>query len=411
MPVYAPRIPFGTEAGESSGINFDRMKQERTAKARAALKKHGIAACLLTLSDDIRYTVGGRGNFVMPRQFSYSMFFVEHDPLQYASMALGGARRMTGPEAELIRIPYCSLEEACGPENTREVAKRFAAGIKNDLKERGLEKEKLGIDQLDEPSRQALVDEGIELVNVKPALLEARAIKTEDEINCLKMAAAICDVGYYEMYKAMKPGARQQDVMATALEAVFRAGAESVTQIIIGAGVGSRSDKILQTGDLVSVDYVSVRYMGYGTCYMRQFIIGRRPTEKEKDCFKKSRDIIYRILDAIKPGVSVAEVAEMWHPASYFDYDTEEEVLAMDICHGLGLSLYEYPIASRLYSYPETFEKGMVFAIEAQESDPEHGIPRIKMEEMAIVTDKGAEIYSTMPFDDFIVAGLIDTGE
>jgi hypothetical protein len=90
MPIFAPRIPWGTEAAESSGINFDRMKQERAAKAKAALKKHGIAACLLTLSDDIRYTVGGRGNFVMPRQFSYSMFFVEHDPLQYASMALGG---------------------------------------------------------------------------------------------------------------------------------------------------------------------------------------------------------------------------------------------------------------------------------------------------------------------------------
>jgi Xaa-Pro aminopeptidase len=411
MPVYAPRIPFGTDGGESSGINFDRMKQERTAKARIALKKHGIPACLLTLSDDIRYTMGGRGNFVMPRQFSYSMFFVEHEPLQYASMALGGARRITGPAAEFIRVPYCSLEEACGPENTKEVAKRFAAGIKKDLKERGLEKEKLGIDQLDEPTRQALVDQGIKLVNVKPALLEARTIKTEDEINCLKMAAAISDVGYYELYKAMKPGARAQDVMAKTLEAVFRAGAEYVTQIIVNVGAGSRSDKILQTGDLVSVDFVSVRYMGYGTCYMRQFIVGRRPTDKERECFKKSRDIIHNILDAIKPGVSIAEVAKMWHPARYFDYETEEEVLAMDICHGLGLSLYEYPTVSRLYSYPETFEKGMVFAIEAQESAPEYGIPRIKMEEMAIVTDKGAEIYTTMPFNDFIVAGLLDTGE
>jgi Xaa-Pro aminopeptidase len=209
----------------------------------------------------------------------------------------------------------------------------------------------------------------------------------------------------------MKPGARPQDVMAKTLEAVFRAGAEYVTQIIVNVGAGSRSDKILQTGDLVSVDFVSVRYMGYGTCYMRQFIVGRRPTDKERECFKKSRDIIHNILDAIKPGVSIAKVAKMWHPARYFDYETEEEVLAMDICHGLGLSLYEYPTVSRLYSYPETFEKGMVFAIEAQESAPEYGIPRIKMEEMAIVTEKGAEIYTTMPFNDFIVAGLLDTGE
>jgi hypothetical protein len=181
MPVYAPKIPFGTEAGEGLGINFERMKQERSAKAKAALKKHGISACLLTLSDDIRYCMGGRGNSVMPRQFSYSMFFVEHEPLQYFSMALGGARKITGPGSEFIRTPYCSLEEAAGPENTLEVARKFAAGIKNDLKERGLEKEKLGIDQIDEPTRQALIDEGIELVNVQPALLEARTLKAGGE--------------------------------------------------------------------------------------------------------------------------------------------------------------------------------------------------------------------------------------
>ena len=106
MPLYAPKITFGTEAGEAGGINFDRMNKERTAKAKAALKKQGIPACLLTLSDDIRYTMGGRGNSVMPRQFSYSMFFVEHQPLQYLSIALGGAKRMTGPAAEFVRTPY-----------------------------------------------------------------------------------------------------------------------------------------------------------------------------------------------------------------------------------------------------------------------------------------------------------------
>ena len=54
-----------------------------------------------------------------------------------------------------------------------------------------------------------------------------------------------------------------------------------------------------------------------------------------------------------------------------------------------GLSLYEYPTIERLYSFesPQTFEEGMVVAIEAQEDDPNVGL--IKLEEMVVVGEQG----------------------
>jgi Xaa-Pro dipeptidase len=82
-----------------------------------------------------------------------------------------------------------------------------------------------------------------------------------------------------------------------------------------------------------------------------------------------------------------------------------------DLGHGLGLSLYEYPVIERLYSfqYPQTFEKGMVLAVEAQESDPSVGL--IKLEEMVIVGDKGAEVYTRMPIEDMMIASPIITAK
>ena len=69
------------------------------------------------------------------------------------------------------------------------------------MEARGLEKEKLGIDLLDEPAHQALREAGIETVDAMPAMLQARAVKTEDEINCLKMAVAIAEVGWNALYR------------------------------------------------------------------------------------------------------------------------------------------------------------------------------------------------------------------
>jgi Xaa-Pro aminopeptidase len=80
-----------------------------------------------------------------------------------------------------------------------------------------------------------------------------------------------------------------------------------------------------------------------------------------------------------------------------------------DLGHGLGLSMYEYPVIERLYSfqYPQTLEKGMVVAIEAQEDDPNVGL--IKLEEMVVVGETGAEVYTRMPIEEIMITSPILT--
>jgi Xaa-Pro aminopeptidase len=299
---------------------------------------------------------------------------------------------------------------AGGKEVTWALAKRFAADIKKTLEEKGLEKEKLGIDGFDEPARQALRDAGIEFVEVMPVLLEARAVKTKDEVNCLKMAAAIVDVAWQAVYESIKPGIRDREIEAVAHEALLRAGAETIGFVPVTSGAPARSsDKRVQVGDVVTIDFVGITYMGYTTCYYRSFVVGRKPTNKEKEMHKKCYERVYQVIEAIRPGATTADAAEHFAPAASYGHSSEEYLVGHDLGHGLGLSLYEYPVIERLYSfqYPQVFEEGMVVAIEAQEDDPSVGL--IKLEEMVVVGKAGAEVYTRMPIEGLIIASPIVT--
>ncbi|MBN1177520.1 MAG: aminopeptidase P family protein [Dehalococcoidales bacterium] len=405
MSKYIVRPFGGPEAVDwSVRINTARMREERLAKARASLKKHGIAACLLMRPENMRYVTSTKAvNFI--DQLRYTVAFAEHDPIVYELPPGNLFGDCPWVKPENLKLAILWADEACGPAATWERAQKFARSIKQDLKEKGLEKEKLGVDKLDEPAQQALREAGIETVDVMTPMLEARAVKTEDEIYCMMMAVAISEVGWYALYDALKPGVLGRELIAVANKAMYSAGAEDVWGVLGGA----RNTGIVQVGDVITVDFCRITYLGYNTCYYRNIICGRKPNQKEKDLHKRSYERVHNVIEAIKPGVSTAEVAKHWLPAKERGYPTEEYTWCEDLAHGLGLWLYEYPTINRLWSfdYPMTLEKGMCMAVEAMEFDPSVG--RTKLEEMIVVGDEGAEIMTKMPVEDLMIASPIIT--
>lgn len=405
MIDLSPRLTSGLGVKDwDEVINFGRMREERLAKARASLKKYGMAACLLTRPENIRYVTGGRGlDFI--DQTRYTLLTVDNEPILFEPHGtLAGVHPWIKPEN--IRQAYQWANQAPGPDATWQTAKRFAVQIKSTLKELGLDGEKLGIDSLDEPGRQALKEVGVETVNAMPVMLQARAIKTSDEINCLKMAAAIAETGWYALYEKLKPGVRDRDLVAVATEAMYKAGAESVWNALVSSGgTGQGTDKMVQAGDVVVVDFVRCTYLGYNTCVYRSAVVGQKPSDKIKDKYKRMYDRLYKVLNAIKPGVTTAEVAQLWETAQQKGYSCEDAVWCDDMGHGIGLWLYEYPVVNRLWSleHPQTFEAGMTLAVEALDPiDP--AIGRLKLEEMIVVTDKGVELLNRLPGKEIMIA-------
>jgi Xaa-Pro aminopeptidase len=175
--------------------------------------------------------------------------------------------------------------------------------------------------------------------------------------------------------------------------------------IVSSGGPAQTTDKIVRVGDVVTVDFVRCTYMGYNTCWYRNAVVGQQPTDKQKDKHKRMNDRLYEVLDAIKPGVTTAEVARLWETAEQKGFTSEEAAWCDDMGHGLGLWLYEYPIINRLWSldHPQTIEEGMTIAVEALDPvDPSIG--RIKVEEMIVVTKNGVQILNTVPSKDMMIA-------
>lgn len=414
-----PRVSTGLTFGQGyvdwqERIDVARMRRERADRLRSALGRHHIAACLLSRGDNVRYAAGYLGPGFLS-QLYYCLFFVEHEAIlfDHAGHFQQVKDQVPWMKPENFRIARSWLGGIPGADATHEEALLFASEIREELRARGLVHERLGVAGLDGTAIAALNEVGIRTVDVWPVMLEARAVKTRDEIDCFKMAAAIVDASWYAVIDALKPGARDKDVMGAASKAVLEHGADDAGCPVVFSGPHTfergpeGTDRIILPNEMVYIDMFGVKFLGYQTCTYRTFKLSSKPTDKQRDWYKRVLDRQNAIIDAIKPGVSTADVAEKFPPASSWGYPDEVYVLTIEIGHGIGLNLYEMPVINRQWSlkHPQGFEAGNCMAIESREGEWREGGARL--EDMIVVTEHGAEIVNHMPRDEIIVTHRI----
>jgi len=406
---------FGVGANEwQERINFKRMREERAERLRKVMRKHKVAACILARSDNMRYATGMPGAGFVP-QLSYCFFSVEHEPVIFEHAGRHAHMKDQAPwiKPENHRIARSWLGGICGPEASWEEAKIFVREIAQEMRDKGLKGERLGMVGFDAITRGALNEIGIETFDMWPLMLETRAVKTKDEINCLKMICAIADAAFYRMYEAMKPGIRDVDISGAGLKAVMEAGADSPGVIATFSGPLTfergwpNTDRIIQVGDMVYIDICNTDYLGYKACYYRSFIVGRKATDKEKDWHKRVLDKQNAILSEMKPGNTTADAAKYFTPASAWGHPEEVHVLTIEIAHGIGLHLYEMPVVNQQWSlkHPQVFEVGNVIAVES--SVGEWRVGGSRLEDMVVITEKGAELLGRWPRDEIVVANAV----
>ena len=403
---YNPRRIFSKTGTDYLGqVNFDRLRSDRLAKARARMKEEGLGSMVLFAGENIRYVTGSyQGNWKYSIFIRYAVLPGDGDPVLFETVGSDLIRSEVDlPWISDIR-PAMTWRWAEGAENM--MAEKMANSVVEVLEENGVEDQPVGVDAYDQTAYHALQDAGLDLQNAWPAMSKARVRKTPDELELLKLAASYGDGA---MWRAMnewtKPGIPEKEITAKVNEYLYRNGFDHVYDIIVASGGRTNpygrwaTDKILRQGDLVICDINAVGPSGYFVDYVRTWKVDADPTDEEIALYEQCYDQLYRAIGELRPGNTTKDVAEQFRE---YDDDKYGSVSIQQAAHSIGISLYEGMWTSRAYSldYPADIEEGMYFAIETFAGH--EGLDQtVRLEENVMVTDEGPVITTLCEHPDY----------
>jgi Xaa-Pro aminopeptidase len=388
--------------------DFDRLRRERLARAKAGLAESELGALLCFDMSNIRYITSTHiGMWAVDKYVRFCLLPQGDDPIMWDFGSAARHHEQFNPWLGNGRS-RAGISTLRGAVNGR--AEVIAGKIRVELEERGLLGDPLGVDIVELPVLRALEAAGITVVDGQALMQDVRKVKTEDEITLLNTACAMVDSAYDQLFRALRPGMRENECVGLVDKALYELGSEHVEGV--NAISGERcsphphvfTDRMLRPGDPAYFDIIH-SYNGYRTCYYRTFAVGSA-SRALVDAYKRSRDILDHAIALIRPGVTTADVVSVWPEAQEFGFADEEAAFALQYGHGVGLSIWEKPIFSRLVSfdYPEVIEEGMVFALETF-WPASNGWQAARIEEQLVVTADGCEVITRFPAEELLVAG------
>ena len=413
---------FGTTGVDwENRLDTDRLRKERLAKLKVELDKSDLGALLTFDFHNIRYMTSTHiGTWAMDKMIRFALLPRGGDPVLWD---FGSAAKhhtlytpwLDEPHAAAgrgdhygARAGISTLRGAISP--SAGLAEEVAAKVAQVMADFGLQGQAIGVDVIEPPVLFALQALGIPVVDGQQVFLEARRVKTTDEIGLLTQAASMVDAAYEDLYEFLRPGVRENECVGLVAKKLFDLGSEHVEGV--NAISGERcsphphvfSDRLIRPGDPAFFDILH-SYQGYRTCYYRTFAVGSA-SKAQQGAYKICRELMDNAINLVKPGATTAEIVEVWPTAQEFGFADEEAAFALQYGHGVGLSIWERPIFSRFTSLdaPETLEVGQVFALETYwPADDGWGAARI--EEELVVTETGCEVITKFPAEDLLVAG------
>ena len=403
---------YGTMAVDwEERVRFDRLREERLARIKGLLADSSMGALLCFDMTNIRYiTATHIGTWAQDKLNRFCLLPQGDEPIMWDFGSAARHHQLYNPWLGdgRSRAGISTLRGAMSPESGR--AEDVANKIRTELEHRGLQSEPVGVDAVEPAVMFALQNAGIEIVDGQQLMQQARVIKTQDEITLLNQACAMVDAAYEELYRAMKPGMRENECVGLVNKVLYDMGSEFVEGVNAISGERCNphphvyTDRALRPGDPAYFDILH-SFMGYRTCYYRTFAIAGA-SKALVDAYKRCRYYLDAAIALIRPGVTTGEVVSVWPRAQEFGFADEEAAFALQFGHGVGLAIWEKPIFSRLVSldHPEEIREGMVFALETfwPASD---GWSAARIEEQLVVRADGCEVITRFPAEDLVIAG------
>jgi len=390
-------------------VDFGRLREHRLSRAMAALEASDLGALLVFDNNNIRYLTGvAIGEWTRDKLCRYALYTRTGELYLWDFGSAAVHHRMYCPwlKPENCIASYSTMRGAAPPD--AHLVRRGVAEIKDRLAAAGVAGQPVGVDFTELPVLFELQRRGIDVRDGQQVMLDARQLKSADEIALLATAAAMVDGVYQDITDALKPGVRENEIVALANKRLYEMGSDDVESINAVSGERCNphphnfSDRMIRPGEQAFFDIMH-SFNGYRTCYYRTFSVGRA-SQPQRDAYKRAREWMDTAIELIRPGVMTSDVARLWPTAEDIGLADEKTAFGLQFGHGLGLALHERPIISRLTSLdaPVAIEQGMVFALETYCPAADR-VSAARIEEEVVVTATGVEIITRFPAEELFV--------
>jgi Xaa-Pro aminopeptidase len=404
-----PRSPGRMSVDFEERVDFTRLRDHRLSRARAALDSSELGALLLFDINNVRYVSATMiGEWARDKAARYVLLTRGGDPIVWDFGSAARHHQLYAPwiRPENSRAGMLGLRGAVAPDAG--LFARAVAEIQSELTAAGVAGMPLGVDVAETPMLLELQRVGIDVRDAQQVMLDARLIKSPDEIMLLSTAAAMVDGVYQDIAEALKPGVRENEIVGLANKRLYEMGSDDVEAINAVSGERCNphphnfSDRLIRPGDQAYFDIIQ-SFNGYRTCYYRTFAVGRS-SQSQRDAYKQAREWIDAAIEMVRPGTTTDQIATLWPKATDFGFGSEMEAFGLQFGHGLGLGLHERPIISRLTSLenPIELQEGMVFALETY-CPASDGQSAARIEEEVVVTADGCALLTLFPAEELFV--------
>ncbi len=383
-------------------INFQKLRTYRLDRVKRELEKNNLEACILFDPVNIRYALDtvNMSIYNMHNLTRYCFIPVNGPVILYEYFnceKLSEHLNLIDEIRPAITWDYFSN----GDQASVQLKKWINEVI--DLSNSYFKSKKIAIDVINGPAVSALNKKGIEVVDAKLILEQARVIKSPEELKCMKAAIDVAEIGIIKMREQLKSGMTEDELWSILHKTNIEHGGEWIECRILSSGIRTNpwmqesSNKIIQEGEIVSFDTDMVGPYGYCADISRAFVCGNSFNDNQKKIYSMSVEQINHNSRLIKDGVSFKEFTEKsWLlPEDY--YGNRYSVMV----HGIGMCdewpAIRYPLDGGERS--GTFKKNMTITIESYIGKV-GGYEGVKLEQQYLVGENGLELMSHHPLED-----------
>jgi Xaa-Pro aminopeptidase len=383
-------------------INFDKLRSYRLDRVKKELEKNNLEACMLFDPVNIRYALDtvNMSIYNMHNLTRYCFVPVNGPVILYEYFNCEGLSKHLNLIDEIrpsITWDYFSNGDQAGAQ-----LEKWINEVK-DLSNSYFKSKKIAIDVLNGPAVTALSNAGIEVLDAKLILEQARVIKSTEELKCMKAAIEVAEIGVTKMRNELKAGMTEDELWSILHKTNIEHGGEWIECRILSSGqrtnpwMQESSNKIIQRGEIVSFDTDMVGPYGYCADISRAFVEGNKFNNEQKKLYQMAVEHINHNSRLIKNGISFKEFTEKsWKlPDEY--YGNRYSCMV----HGIGLC-DEWP----MIRYPTdggersgSFEMNMTITIESYIGKV-RGKEGVKLEQQYLVGKNGLELMSQHPLED-----------